>query len=116
MARVARWGGAITYTATVATDTSVSVGDCLEVFGTATLVSKATPANKIVLNFNGTLCATPATTITTATANAVNAVYFIDGVNSKGIFHHATGSGSVTGSRDANVAILGSVIGTIKLP
>jgi len=80
------------------------------------LVSTAAPANKIVLNFNGTLCATPATTLTTDTADVVNAAYFIDGANSKGIFKNATGSGNVSGSRDGNVAILGSVIGTIRLP
>src|SRR6185437_7338293 len=102
----AAMGGAISYTATVATDLSIDVGGCAGSFGTATLVSTANPANKIVLNFSGTLCSTPATTGVnpTPTANVVNSIYFIDGANSKGIFHNATGSGNVSGRRDANVA------------
>lgn len=114
----AAMGGPVSYTATVATDLSLGVGNCDEAFGTATLVSTTNPANKVVLNFSGTLCGTPPTANVnpTSTANALNAVYFIDGANSKGIFKNATGSGNVSGSRDANVAILGSVIGTVKLP
>lgn len=95
------------------------MGGCAAEFGTATLVSLTTPSNKLVLNFTGTLCFSPATAAvhTTPTAAIVNATYYIDGANSKGAFHGATGSGSVTGSRDlATVAILGSVVGTIKLP
>jgi hypothetical protein len=107
-------GGPITYTATVASDLSVDVGGCIPAYGTATLVSSSNPSDKVVLNFTGTLCASPTPTGTTATADVVNAVYFVDPNNSTGAFHNATGSGNVSGSRDSSTNILGSVIGTIK--
>ncbi|HTQ23743.1 MAG TPA: hypothetical protein VMI09_03545 [Candidatus Binataceae bacterium] len=111
----AAMGGAVTYTAIVATDLSVISGGCAAAYGTATLVSSSNPADTVVLNFTGTLCASPTPTGTTATADVVNGVYFVDPNNSTGTFHNATGSGNVSGSRDSNAAILGSVIGTIKL-
>ncbi|HTJ09857.1 MAG TPA: hypothetical protein VL393_09270 [Candidatus Binataceae bacterium] len=110
----AAMGGPISYTATVATDISISAGGCAGSFGTATLVSLLNPSNQVVLNFSGTLCSTPAS-VTVNPANVVNAIYFIDGASSSGIFHNATGSGNVSGSRDSNIAVLGSIIGTIKL-
>ncbi len=103
--------GPVAFTATVATDISHGAGQCAELFGTALLTSTTTPKNKIALDFTGSLCASP-----TGTANIMNAVYFINPTNSKGAFKNATGSGNVTGSRDSNVKILGSVIGTLRFP
>ena len=110
-------GGAITYSGVVATDTSLSVGPCNPANGTVTLVSSTNPANKLLLNFNGTVCLSPEPTGTTTSAFILNAVYFIDAANSKGTFHGATGSGNVGGSRDlSSTALLGSIIGTIRVP
>jgi hypothetical protein len=101
--------GSVSFTATVATDVSQAVGQCFELFATALLTSTTTPTNKLAVDFAGTLCATP-------DANVVNATYTFNPTASKGAFKGATGSGNLTGSRDMNVLILGSMIGTIKLP
>jgi len=110
-------GGAISYSGVVATDTSLSVGPCNPANGTVTLVSSSNPANKLLLNFNGTVCTSPLPSGTTASAFILNAVYFIDPANSKGSFSGSTGSGNVSGSRDlSSTALLGSITGTIRVP
>jgi hypothetical protein len=110
----AAMGGAVTYTAVVATDLSVETGGCAAEYGTATITSSTNPTDTVVLNFTGTLCGSPEPTGTTTAANIVNAVYFVDPNNSTGAFHNATGTGNVSGSRDSGANILGSVVGTIK--
>src|SRR5579863_735896 len=65
-------GGPITYSGVVATDTSVAVGPCDPANGTVTLVSSSNPSNKLLLNFNGTLCTSPEPTGTSAAAFILN--------------------------------------------
>jgi hypothetical protein len=99
--------GAASFTADVFTDIDQQVGQCLVLWGSGTIVEKDHPGQRIAVDFKGSEC--------DVNSNyTMNAVYFVNGANSHGKWAGATGSGSITGSSDANYKILGSIIGTIR--
>jgi hypothetical protein len=99
--------GAVKFATTVVLDGSQPIGNCDEGLGTVTLTSNNKPSNVLVLNYVGSICATPS-------AFVLNAAYVIDAGASKGKFAGATGSGNIAGSEDSTSgAILGNINGTL---
>ena len=97
--------GALTFSTTVVID--IPVGDCDQTFGTVTLTSKGTSANKLVLDYTGLVCSG----FNGSDSFALNASYVVDGKDSTGKFAGASGSGNIAGAEDFTT---GSLTGNVN--
>ncbi len=100
--------GAVNFSTVVVVDASESIGNCLEGFGSLSLVSKSKASNTLVLDYVGSICAA-----NPSSGLVLGGAYFIDGSASTGKFANASGSGTIAGSEDDNFVILGNVNGTL---